>query len=306
MTGPALSHRAGPPPPGLGTLAVADGTVLAVRDENPRADADAVVLVHGWTQDHTSWDDVVPELRRQAPELRVIAHDARGHGWSDAGPRGTWTIDQTADDVAEVIDQLVPAGRVVVAGHSLGGPVIMALAERHPHLVGERIVGAALVATSAAGLGKDIFGLSNRLTKPVLLIQPLVTRVRAYSRAQVNTKHPNLLAVGIRQGFYGPGSASAHNRRRTAAQTARSHPATTAQLVDEMVRHDRLSTLGELDRIKVAVLAGTKDGLCPMDHSRAMAAAMPGAEFVVYPRAGHMLPYERPAEVAAEIVKLAR
>ena len=76
-------------------------------------------------------------------------------------------------------------------------------------------------------------------------------------------------------------------------------------LFRSMVNHDRSHTLAELDRTPTVVMVGTKDGLCPIAHSRAIADAMPNAELVVYPRAGHMLPYERPVEVAEQLVKLA-
>ena len=265
-----------------------------------------MVLVPGWTQDHTSWEDVVSDLGRTAPQLRVVTPEARGHGRSDAGPRGTNTIEQLADDIAAVLTGYLPDGPVVLAGHSLGGPIVMALSERHPGLVRERVVGVGFVATSAAGLGRDIFGLPGRLTAPAMLLEPFVTRIRALSRADVNFKYPALLAPLIRQGFYGPGAATHHNRIRTARQTCRAHPVTSAALVDEMAHHDRTHALAELDRTPTTVMVGTKDGLCPIAHSRAIADAMPNAELVVYPRAGHMLPYERPAEVAAQLAALAR
>ncbi|MEO9139511.1 MAG: alpha/beta hydrolase [Jatrophihabitans sp.] len=290
----------------MDTLRLADGTVIALLDFGPRDAEVTIVLVHGWTQDHTSWDDVTERLRENHSDLRVIAYDARGHGWSDAGPRSTATIDQFADDLADVIEQLVPAGMIVLAGHSLGGPIIMSFAERHPDVVTDRVRGVALVATSAAGLGKDIFGLSGRLTAPVLLAAPLVTRIRSLSRAPMNLRRTAPIAAALRLGLYGPGAATKINRERTAAQVGRSHPATTARLVNELAyNHDRLHTLAELSRTPTVILAGTKDGLCPMAHSRAMAAQMPAAEFVVYPKAGHMLPYERPDEVTEQLLRLA-
>lgn len=304
MATATLSGRAGASP-SVVPFAVPDGTVLAVRDTGPDSARATAVLVHGWTQDHTSWDDVTDELTTARPRIRVVAYDGRGHGWSDAGPRGTSTIEQIADDLADVITGLVPHGRVVLAGHSLGGPVIMAFAERHRRLLHERVVGVALVATSAAGLGKDIFGLSGRVTAPLMVASPMITRMRARSKGSVNFRYPALLAQALRLGLYGPGAATKHNRLRTAAQVARSHPATTAELVHEMARHDRIPVLADLDGTPTVVLAGTKDALCPMAHSRAIAASMPDAELVVYPRAGHMLPYERPVEVAAQILRLA-
>jgi pimeloyl-ACP methyl ester carboxylesterase len=296
----SLAGRAGRDP-GLAAFALPDGTVLAVLDTGP-ADADATaVLVHGWTQDHTSWDDVTEELRGS---MRVLAYDGRGHGWSDAGPAGTATIEQFADDLADVIDGLVPNGRLVLAGHSLGGPVLMAFAERHPDLLRERVDGVAFVATSAAGLGKDLFGFNKRFTAAMMLVRPLVTAVQNRSRRSVNFHFPGLLAHVLRLGLYGPGAATKHNRNRTAAQVARSHPATTGQLVDEMVRHDRIARLSDLAGTRTVILTGTKDGLTPIAHSRAIAEALPEAELVVYPKAGHMLPYERAGEVAEQIVRL--
>jgi len=296
-----LSGRAGPHPD-LDTFPLSDGTVLAVLDTgSPTARATAV-LVHGWTQDHTSWDDVTAEL---SPTMRVLAYDCRGHGWSDAGPAGEGTIEKFADDLAEVISGLVPSGRVVLAGHSLGGPVLMAFAERHRDLLRDRVDGVAFVATSAAGIGRDLFGFHRRFTAVLLLARPLVTAIQKGSRRSINFHFPGLLAQVLRLGLYGPGAATKHNRTRTAAQVARSHPATTGQLVDEMVRHDRIARLSDLAGTRTVILIGTKDGLTPIAHSRAIAAELPEAELVVYPKAGHMLPYERAAEVAAQIAALA-
>jgi pimeloyl-ACP methyl ester carboxylesterase len=302
VTEPTLSGRAGPNP-GLDTFALSDGTVLTVLDTGPADAAATAVLVHGWTQDHTSWDDVADELRAR---MRVVAYDGRGHGWSDAGAPGTATIDTFADDLADVIEGLVPTGRLVLAGHSLGGPVLMAFAERHPGLLRDRVDGVALVATSAAGLGQDIFGFNKRFTAVMMLVRPLITGLQGRSRRSVNFHFPALLAQVLRLGLYGPGAATKHNRHRTAAQVARSHPATTGQLVDEMLAHDRVARLEDLGGTRTVILAGTKDGLTPIAHSRALAKALPEAEFVVYPRAGHMLPYERPAGVAEQIVRLAQ
>lgn len=298
-TTPTLTGRAGHNP-GLATFALPDGTVLALQDSGGTSPATAV-LVHGWTQDHTSWEDVTERL---AGRMRVVAYDARGHGWSDAGPAGAATIDQFADDLADVITGLVPDGKVVLAGHSLGGPVIMAFAERHRELLRGRVAGVALVATSAGGLGKDVFGLPKRVTAALLLAQPIVTGLHGRSKRPINFRFPSLIAFVLRLGLYGPGAATKRNRMRTAAQVARSHPATTAALVGDMVRHDRVDLLRELNDIPTVILAGTKDGLTPMAHARAMAAEMPDAELVVYPRAGHMLPYERAAEVADRIARL--
>jgi pimeloyl-ACP methyl ester carboxylesterase len=91
-------------------------------------------------------------------------------------------------DLAAVLDAVVPAGPVVLAGHSMGGMTIMALARRHPELFGPRVVGVFLLATSAGGLvetgllGRRV-GLLRRLRLPRLWLAsirlaPLLERLR--------------------------------------------------------------------------------------------------------------------------------
>lgn len=287
---------------GFDTLTTADGTVLAVVDTGPSDARATIVLQHGWTQDHTSWEDVAERL---AADYRVLSFDSRGHGRSDAGPRGTATVEQLADDLAEIVHGLVPEGPIVLAGHSLGGPVLLALAERHPAIVFDRATGIAMVATSAANIGRDILGLPLAVTSVASAAVPAISRLRQFSRAPRNTRYPRVIEEFVRLGLYGPGQGTRENRSRTARQVARSHPETTAALVPALLSHDRLAMMPLLEKVPTVILAGTKDGLTPIAHSRAMAEALPQAKFVVYPRAGHMLPYERADQVSAELAALA-
>jgi 3-oxoadipate enol-lactonase len=44
----------------------------------------------------------------------------------------------------------------------------------------------------------------------------------------------------------------------------------------------------------VLVVAGEDDKIAPPDEMRALAAAIPGAQFVAIPAAGHLAPLEQP------------
>ncbi len=99
-----------------------------VRDSGGTHADPAVLLLHGWT---ASADlNFFPVYARLAEAYRVIAMDLRGHG---RGMRSTepFSLEDCADDAAELLDQL-DAGPVVVVGYSMGGPVGMLLARRHP------------------------------------------------------------------------------------------------------------------------------------------------------------------------------
>lgn len=104
---------------------------LFVRESGAPAAAPAVLLLHGWT---ASADlNFFPVYDRLAGAYRVIAPDLRGHG---RGMRSAepFSLEDCADDAAVLLEQL-GADRVIVAGYSMGGPVGMLLARRHPDRV---------------------------------------------------------------------------------------------------------------------------------------------------------------------------
>lgn len=88
-----------------------------------------ILLLHGFTDSARSWSLTAPYL---ATGFRVIAPDLRGHGHSDQ-PEGCYTIPEMANDVRFLIEALDLAPTHVV-GHSLGGRLAQAIAERWPHL----------------------------------------------------------------------------------------------------------------------------------------------------------------------------
>ena len=94
------------------------------------APALTVLAVHGVTASHLSWALVAQQLTAD-PGVRVIAPDLRGRGASASLP-GPWGMATHADDLIAVLDSLGAARADVVAGHSMGGFVAVALADRAP------------------------------------------------------------------------------------------------------------------------------------------------------------------------------
>ena len=89
---------------------------------------------------------------RARGRARLILWDQRGHGRSGWTKLTSATIDRTGRDLGQVLDATVPNGPVVLAGHSMGGMSILALARQRPELFGDRVVGVLMMATSAGGL----------------------------------------------------------------------------------------------------------------------------------------------------------
>jgi pimeloyl-ACP methyl ester carboxylesterase len=104
------------------------GGDLQVREDGPAA-APAVVMLHGWTASIHWFDRITPLLDGR---YRVIRVDLLGHGGS-AKPKDGYSMEAQADRVAAALGQL-GVSRALVAGHSTGGEVAIALAARHPKL----------------------------------------------------------------------------------------------------------------------------------------------------------------------------
>jgi len=118
------------PVPGVGELFVRD-----TGGARP-----AVLLLHGWgaTAD-TNFFNAYSAL---GEAYRVVALDHRGHG-RGLRPPMTFTLEQCADDAAALL-QALEIDKAVVVGYSMGGPVALLLAHRHP----TRCAGLVLEATA--------------------------------------------------------------------------------------------------------------------------------------------------------------
>lgn len=97
-----------------------------------------VVCLHGVTAAGTRFKRLAEQ---RLGRFRVLAFDLRGHGDSEWEP--PWTFDTLAGDVVETLDAL-ELGNVAFVGHSLGGRLVLELAEFAP----ERIERAALLDPS--------------------------------------------------------------------------------------------------------------------------------------------------------------
>lgn len=86
-----------------------------------------VLLLHGFAEDGTVWEEIVPALRT---DCRLLIPDLPGSGRSGLLP-GEPSIDALADEIKEFID-LLGIDTCVLIGHSMGGYVSLAFAERYP------------------------------------------------------------------------------------------------------------------------------------------------------------------------------
>ncbi|HXE32202.1 MAG TPA: alpha/beta hydrolase [Terriglobales bacterium] len=113
-----------------------DDTMLYYKDWGT---GPAIVLSHGWPLDADAWDPQMLFLAQRG--FRVIAHDRRGHGRSSQ-PWGGHTMDQYADDLAELLHHLEVKDAILV-GHSTGGGEVVRYLARHGE---KRVAGLVLIS----------------------------------------------------------------------------------------------------------------------------------------------------------------
>jgi pimeloyl-ACP methyl ester carboxylesterase len=283
------------------------GVALHVRiDGEPDAPV-TVFLAHGWTLDSRSWGPVAEALTGGTAgrlPLRVVRYDHRGHGRSELPARADMTIDGLADDLAELIAEFAPTGPVVLAGHSMGGMTIMALAERHPALLAERVAGVALVSTASGGLADTSLGLSVRMLGLVRRGEAKLADAAWVDRRAVLSRQPSLLVPAMRALLVGKG-ADRGALRITSRCLADCRPAVMVGFRPTLNEHERDGALAVFDRIPTEVLVGTSDKLTPVYQSRRIVDTARRARLTMYPGAGHMLPVERVDGVTARLVGLA-
>jgi non-heme chloroperoxidase len=108
----------------MGRATSKDGTSIFYKDWGSGG---AVVFSHGWPLNADAWD---PQLMFLASNgFRAVAHDRRGHGRSSQPWDGN-TMDDYADDLANVIETL-DLSDVVLVGHSTGGGEVVRYLSRH-------------------------------------------------------------------------------------------------------------------------------------------------------------------------------
>jgi pimeloyl-ACP methyl ester carboxylesterase len=278
-----------------------DGVDLHVEVENA-AGATLVtdIFSHGLALEQGSWH----YQRRDLADLgSLVFWDQRGHGRSGRGTPQNATIDQLGADLLAVLEATAPTGPVVLVGHSMGGMTIMALADAHPELFGDRVVGVALISTSPGKLAEVSFGVPAAAGRAL-------RRVAPKALAALN-RRPGLVAGGRK---LGSDVEFVLTKRYSFATdvppslvrfVTRMHDQTPLDVLAELFpafdSHDKLAALDVLNGVETLILTGEQDVMTPADHSRDMVEEVPGAELVILPDAGHMVMLEHHAVVSEHI-----
>ncbi|MGH8774743.1 MAG: alpha/beta fold hydrolase [Jiangellaceae bacterium] len=233
-----------------------------------------VLLLHPWAESMGCFDRLLPLL---LPSLRVLAWDQRGHCHADKPLRG-FELSDFAADVVAFLDAL-DLTAAVMAGSSSGGYVAQQVAMTSP----ERVLGLVLIGSPRSLQGRPAFADElDRLTDPV---------DSAWVRESLDWfprfhEIPDwYLEDRVADGCRLP----ARVWRDALTGLTRTRPPTETGTITT----------------PTLILWGDRDELLTRADQERLAEAIPGSRLVIYEDTGHLVRWEQPDRVAADLANLA-
>lgn len=255
---------------------MAGDTALHLCDS--QAENKCVVLLHGYLESLLVWEDFIPYLYKK---VRVITLDLPGHGISEVKGE-SHTMEYLADVVAQALKQL-QIQKCTIVGHSMGGYVAAAFAERHPDMLD------GLVMLSSTPNADTELKRENRRRE--------IELVKAGRKEQLARVAP---AAGFAE----------ENRRRMAdyisdlqEQVFLTEDEGVVALLNGMIeRPDRNEVLHKLS-VPQLFIFGKKDGYIPCEVAEELAASHPQAKVLWLEESGHMGFLEEPERCADALIE---
>jgi 3-oxoadipate enol-lactonase len=237
----------------------------------------SLVFLHGVGGGHHAWD---------AQLAFFAAHGYGAHAWDQPGYGESagiepYDLEGIAAALVRLIEKLED-GPVVLVGHSMGGFVAQETYARSP----AHVKALALCFTSAAfGGGGSAFAR-----------EFIETRIRPLDEGKTMADIAAKLMPAMRGAHSDAGGLALAERIMS-----RVPPDTYRKAVALLTTFDRREQLARIS-VPTLVLAGSDDKVAPAPAMERMAAKIPGAEYVVLDRCGHLGPMDQPSEFNAALL----
>lgn len=238
-----------------------------------------ILFVHGFPLSHAMWN---AQLAVFAAGHRVIAPDLRGFG-SSVDTEGTVSMEDFADDLAAVLDDLQVREPIVYCGLSMGGYIGWQFVRKYRR----RVRGLVLCDTRVLADSPEAAAGRLKMAEQVIAegTGPVADGMlsKALSRRSMTDRPEVVAAVRAMILSSDPTGVAAAQRGMAA-------------------RLDVSDMLGQID-LPTLVVVGADDALSPVDEMRRIAEVIPQSRFVVIPEAGHLSPLENPREFNAALAE---
>lgn len=268
-----------------------DGVKLHVEVDQPDPGVKpgvTLVLVHGYVLSLHCWHFQRKHFRGRH---KIVLYDQRSHGRSGRSEAKRCRVRQLARDLKLILDTTTdPDEPVVLLGHSMGGMAIQEFARRYPELIGTKVVGAGLIATSGGDMGnhsivRGIPGeLFPRIAEPLMAaLNRIPTVVEKSRKASTDVAY-----VVTRRMGYGRDDVPGEYVDFLSEMISQTPLDVVADYYPAFAEFDGARGLEQLNRIETVVIGGEVDQIVPAEHSRRMLELLPGAESLIMPTSGHM------------------
>lgn len=226
-----------------------------------------VVLLHGFPFSRRMWSSQAGAL---ANTCRVITPDLSGFGASPGAPE---SLDQLAAEVHALVDALHLAP-IVLGGFSMGGYVVLRYVARHPDQLRALLLLDTRAEPDAPEARERRFAGIDRIQRegPAGFLDDFAGLVVSPRTAQTRPE----VVTEVRRLMEGTAVASLIGGLRAMAERPDSTPLLAGITVPTLV------------------VVGEDDRATPVESARKMAAAIPGADLVIIPAAGHVSNIEQP------------
>jgi len=277
-------RNSGPMPwlPPAKVLALPDrGEVFIRHHQHADPNAPTLLLLHGWTaSSDTQFFTAYEELAR---DYSFIGIDHRGHG-RGLRPNRTFSLEECADDAAALVRWL-NIDKVITVGYSMGGPISLHLAHRHPDLVAGMVLQATAMEWRATRRDRFTW-LFQSAVSPLLRN---VTTPRVLNLALNKTMHPDSHVTKYIPWLIG------EIRRNDGWIVSRAGRA--------LATYDSRDWAGTLG-VPAAYLLTTRDQLVTVPRQRELATAMKAD--VIEVDGDHFVTLGKPAEYSAATAEAVR
>ncbi|NBN62622.1 3-oxoadipate enol-lactonase [Pannonibacter tanglangensis] len=248
-----------------------NGVALHVEDSG-EPHLPALAFCNSLGTDLRSWDAVAGQLRGR---VRIIRHDARGHGLSDC-PAGPYAVADLVDDLSALLGHL-GVERCVPVGLSVGGLVAQGFAARHPDKVP-----ALVLSNTAARIGTA---------------ETWQERIRLIEAGGIEAIAEPILERWFSAAFRGSEPVALAGWRAMLTRTPRQgYLATCAALAAA----DLTPSTSQLP-MPTLVIAGSEDGATPPALVEATARLIRDARYTLIAGAGHLPCIEIPDAFCAAL-----
>jgi pimeloyl-ACP methyl ester carboxylesterase len=258
--------------------------------EQPGAEP-AVLLLHGQPGTAEDWERVLPLLHGR----RAIAIDRPGYGYSSGGyvplPRQVHAIDE--------LQQRLGLMRPILVGHSYGGTIALAYAERRPRRLG------GLVLVDAGAACAHVSWLQRAQARFVKFAElPVIAQLADISFSQLLRRAS--AEAGDSEAF-APGPVDQRHRERLLAINLK-HGNLEAYAGEALAANGVIAKVNRAlahVHAPTVVIQGDADKLVQPRCGRQLARGIPGARLQML-AGSHMQPYTHPAAIASAVAALAQ